>query len=275
MTGTGIARDLGDFVRARFMGAQQPAVAIVLGSGLGGLAQKIEQAMSVEYREIPGLGATTVAGHEGRMIAGLLAGRPVLAFAGRFHMYEGHAPEVPGLLARVAHALGAGVLFLSNAAGCIRRSLHTGDLMVITDHVNLSWRNPLVGPLVPGDTRFPDMSQPYDEGLQRRLHDAASRARVKLERGVYGCLLGPAYETPAEVRMLERLGIDAVGMSTVPEVIVARALGMRCVAVSCITNKAAGISPVPIAHEDVLAVTAQAAQRFERLVTEFVRGNDA
>jgi purine-nucleoside phosphorylase len=272
---TQTAAYISDFVRGHFVSGERPVAAIVLGSGLGGLAQEIENAESIDYHEIPGLAAPTVAGHDGRMIMGTLARRPVVAFAGRFHMYEGYSPEVPGLLVRVAHALGARVLLLSNAAGGIRRSLRPGDLMVISDHVNLSWRNPLIGPLVPGDARFPDMSQPYDEALQRHLHDAAARVRVKLERGVYGCLLGPTYETPAEVRMLERLGVDAVGMSTVPEVIVARAVGMRCAAVSCITNKAAGMSPEPIAHEEVLAVTARAAQDFERLVTEFVRVLDA
>jgi purine-nucleoside phosphorylase len=272
---TSTAAHVSDFVRERFLRSETPVAAIILGSGLGGLAQQIQDAESIEYGEIPGLAVPTVAGHEGRMIMGQLAGRRVVAFAGRFHMYEGHAPDVTGLLVRVAQALGAGVLLLSNAAGGIRRSLKPGDLMVISDHVNLSWRNPLIGPVVPGDTRFPDMSQPYDEVLQRRLHEAAARVHVKLERGVYGCLLGPTYETPAEVRMLERLGVDAVGMSTVPEVIVARAVGMRCAAVSCITNKAAGLSPEPIAHEEVLAVTARAAQDFERLVTEFVHIIDA
>jgi purine-nucleoside phosphorylase len=147
--------------------------------------------------------------------------------------------------------------------------------MLISDHINLSWRNPLIGPVVPGDERFPDMSQPYDETLRRQLHDAATRIGMTLQEGVYGGLLGPTYETPAEVRMLERLGVDAVGMSTVPEVIVARAIGMRCCAISCITNQAAGISQRRVAHEDVLAVTAVAASAFERLVIEFVRGLDA
>ena len=262
-------------IRERLAGSPPPVAAIILGSGLGGLADQIEHAESIDYDEIPGFPVTTVEGHAGRMISGRLAGRPVLAFAGRFHMYEGYGPDIPGVIVRVAHALGARVLLLSNASGGIRRSLRPGDLMVISDHVNLSWRNPLVGPLVPGDARFPDMSQPYDDGLQRRLHNAAATVGVKLERGVYCCLLGPTYETLAEIRMLERLGVDAVGMSTVPEVIVARALGMRCAAVSCITNQAAGISAVPIAHEDVLAVTARAAHDFERLVIEFVRTLDA
>jgi purine-nucleoside phosphorylase len=272
---TAAKSEMFDFVRERFADAPRPVAAIVLGSGLGGLVRQVDQALSVAYADVPGFPAATVAGHEGRMILGVLAGRPVLAFAGRFHMYEGHEPNVPGLLVRAAHALGAPAVLLSNAAGGIRRSLRPGDLMVITDHVNLSWRNPLVGPVAANDSRFPDMSQPYDEGLQRRLHEAAARLGLTLERGVYGCLLGPTYETPAEVRMCERLGIDAVGMSTVPEVIVARAIGVRCAAVSCITNKAAGLTPGAIAHEEVLAVTARAAHDFERLVCEFVKGLDA
>jgi purine-nucleoside phosphorylase len=264
-----------DFVRRQVAQDEPPVAAIVLGSGLGGLARLIDAATSIDYRDIPGFSTPTVAGHAGQLIRGRLAGRPVIAFAGRFHLYEGHPPEAAGLLPRVAHALGAGLLLLSNAAGGVRRGLQPGDLMVIHDHVNLSWRNPLIGPVVPGEERFPDMSQPYDEELQRRLHEAAGRVGLELERGVYGGLLGPTYETPAEVRMLERLGIDAVGMSTVPEVIVARALGMRCAALSCITNHAAGISPERIAHEEVLAVTARAAHDFERLVIEFVRALDA
>lgn len=264
-----------EVVRERLRATQAPAAAIVLGSGLGGLAEKIENIVAVEYADVPGFATPTVAGHSGRLLSGILAGRPVLAFAGRFHMYEGHPPEAAGLPVRVAHALGANVLLLSNAAGAIRRSLRPGDLMVISDHINLSWRNPLVGPVVPGDERFPDMSQPYDEALRRQLHAAAKRLEMMLQEGVYGGLLGPTYETPAEVRMLERLGVDAVGMSTVPEVIVARAIGMRCCAISCITNHAAGISSAPIVHEDVLAVTAAAASAFECLVIEFVRGLDA
>ena len=264
-----------DVVRQRLRAAPAPTAAIVLGSGLGGLAEKIEDVLAVDYGDVPGFATPTVAGHSGRVLSGRLGGRQVLAFAGRFHMYEGHPPESAGLIVRVARALGANVLLLSNAAGAIRSNLRPGDLMAISDHINLSWRNPLVGPVVPGDERFPDMSQPYDKDLLRQMHTAAVRLGIALQEGVYGGLLGPTYETPAEVRMLERLGVDAVGMSTVPEVIVARAMGLRCCAISCITNQAAGISPQRIAHEDVLAVTAVAASAFERLVTEFVRGIEA
>jgi purine-nucleoside phosphorylase len=250
-------------------------IAIVLGSGLGGLEQRIESRRSVSYGDIPGVPQPRVAGHAGRLVSGVLAGRLVLAFAGRFHLYEGHDAAVAGVLVRLAHALGTRTLLLSNAAGGVRPSLRPGDLMLIVDHMNLSARNPLVGPVVAGEARFPDMSQPYDEGLQAQLRAAAARAGITLHEGVYGMLLGPTYETPAEVRMLARLGVDAVGMSTVPEVIVARALDMRCAALSCVTNQAAGTTPYPIHHEDVLAVTARAARDFERLVIDFVRTLDA
>jgi len=174
------------------------------------------------------------------------------------------------LPARVAHALGAPVLFASNAAGGVRRTFRPGDLMVIADHLNLMFRNPLIGPLVPGDVRFPDMSDPYDPALRRQLHEVARAAGVPLQDGVYCGLTGPTYETPAEVRMLERLGADAVGMSTVPEVIAARAMGMRCAGVSVITNPAAGLSLAPLAHEEVVEVGRQVAPRFEALVEGFV-----
>jgi len=161
-------------------------------------------------------------------------------------------------------------LLVSNAAGGLRRTFRAGDLMVINDHLSFAWRNPLTGPVVPGDQRFPDMTEPYDPALRARLHDAAGSIGLALHDGVYAWISGPAYETPAEIRMLDRLGADAVGMSTVPEVIVARALGMRVAGVSCITNLASGLSPHPISHTDVLDVTAQAARRFEALAIEFV-----
>lgn len=249
-----------------------PVAGLILGSGLGGLASRIEGARQVPYEEIPGFAPSTVPGHAGRIIAGTLAGRPVLALAGRFHIYEGHSAAASAFPVRVLHALGASRLLLSNAAGGIRRTFRPGDLMVIDDHLNLSFRNPLIGPVVPGDERFPDMSDPWDRGLRARLHDAARVHGMSLQSGVYGFLTGPAYETPAEVRMLERLGADAVGMSTVHEAIVARALGMRVAGVSCITNLAAGLAPEKVDHADVLRVTAAAAERFEALAMEFIRG---
>jgi purine-nucleoside phosphorylase len=264
------AGDAAASVRAR-LALGEPAVAIILGSGLGGLATRLRNARSLPYREIPGFAAPTVDGHAGVVAAGELAGREVLVLSGRFHMYEGHAPASTGFPVRVARALGATTLLVSNAAGGIRRTLRPGDLMVINDHINLSWANPLAGALVAGDARFPDMSSPYDPVLRALLHQSARSLGESLQDGVYAGLAGPSYETPAEVRMLERLGADAVGMSTVPEVIVARAIGIRVAGVSCITNIAAGLSLRKIEHADVLRLTAESASRFEAIAEEFVR----
>jgi purine-nucleoside phosphorylase len=250
----------------------RPACAIILGSGLGGLARRVERATTIPYREIPGFAESTVEGHAGHLIHGWLAGREVVAFSGRFHLYEGHGAATATLTVRVAAALGTPLLVLSNAAGGVRRTLEPGTLMVIADHLNLTWQNPLVGPLVAGDQRFPDMSEPYDAALRRELHRVAKSQGTRLEDGVYLGLLGPTYETPAEVRMIASLGADAVGMSTVAEVIVARTLGLRVLGVSCITNVAAGLSPEPISHADVIAATARASAAFEDLIEGWLAG---
>jgi len=270
--GSAEAQAAADYVRQRVGAAfDAPVCGIVLGSGLGGLAAQIEPATRIPFSHVPGFPAATVAGHAGQLIIGHLAERPVVVMAGRFHMYEGHAASLAAFPVRVMHALGAPVYFASNAAGGVRRTFNPGDLMVIADHMNLMFRNPLAGPLEAGDERFPDMSDPYDPALQSLLHESAATIGATLQVGVYCGLLGPTYETPAEVRMLERLGADAVGMSTVPEVVVARALGMRVAAVSCITNKAAGMSLQPLNHEEVVETGRAVAERFEALVTEFVR----
>lgn len=257
-------------VRGR-LGDVRPVAGMILGSGLGGLTKQITGARAVPYAEIPGFVSPTVTGHAGQLVAGTLAGRPVIALAGRIHVYEGHDAAACAFPVRVLHALGAPVLLVSNAAGGIRRTFRPGDLMVINDHINLGWRNPLIGPVVGGDARFPDMSEPYDAALRALLHQVARELGVTLHDGTYAWLHGPAYETPAEIRMLERLGADAVGMSTVPEVIVARAIGMRVAAVSCISNVASGLSATPVSHGEVLAVTAAIGERFERLAVEFLR----
>ena len=258
----------------RRIGATTPVAGIVLGSGLGGLARRITDATAIPFADVPGFPSATVIGHAGQLIGGTLGGRPIVALAGRFHMYEGHEATLAGFPVRVFHALGARTLFVSNAAGGIRRTFRVGDLMLIRDHLNLMFRNPLVGPLEPGDQRFPDMSAPYDDDLARALLDHATSLGIALQEGVYGGLLGPTYETPAEVRMLATLGADAVGMSTVPEAIVARALGMRVAGVSCITNLASGISPHPLSHAEVLETTTLVAARFETLVERFIERLD-
>ncbi len=258
-----------DAIRRR-VGDVQPAAAIILGSGLGGLAARLANPVAIPFAEVPGFPAATVVGHAGKLIVGTLGGRAVVTLAGRFHMYEGHAAALAGFPVRVLHALGVRTLFVSNAAGGIRRTFRPGDLMLIRDHLNLMFRSPLIGKLEQGDVRFPDMSAPYDATLTQQLRDVALELHVPLTEGVYAGLLGPAYETPAEVRMLSVLGADAVGMSTVPEVIVARAIGMRVAGISCITNLASGISPHPLSHAEVIETTNVVAERFERLVETWV-----
>jgi purine-nucleoside phosphorylase len=258
-----------DAIRER-IGTDEPEIAIILGSGLGGLADEIESATRVPFSDVPGFPETTVLGHAGALVSGRLGGRPVVALAGRFHMYEGHPVALAGFPVRVMHALGARTLFVSNAAGAIRRDLVPGDLMIIDDHLNLTSTNPLTGPVQEGEDRFPDMSEPYDPRLRAALRAAGDKLGIALKEGVYAWLPGPSFETRAEVRMLERLGADAVGMSTVPEVIVARARGMRVAGVSCITNAASGTSEFPVLHADVLDVTARSATTFQSLVRSFV-----
>jgi purine-nucleoside phosphorylase len=245
--------------------------ALILGSGLGELADRIENPISIPYRAIPGFPPSSVAGHAGRFVAGHLGARRVLLAAGRYHLYEGHSLDTVAMPTRVMHACGVRTLFVSNAAGGISRAMRAGDLMIIEDHLNLMWRTPLTGAPRPEETRFPDMSAPYDPTLLRVLRDAALECGIPIASGVYAALPGPAYETPAEIRMLEKLGADAVGMSTVPEVLTARALGMSVAGVSCITNVAAGMRNSPLSHAEVLETTARVAGSFERLVTEFVQ----
>ena len=263
------AQDVARRVREA-IGVETPIVGLVLGSGLGGLANRIEEQRFVPYSDLPGFAIPTVPGHLGRLISGTLGGVPVVALNGRFHVYEGHDAATTAFPIRVLHALGAPTLLLSNAAGGIRRTMKPGDLMIIRDHVNLTWTNPLIGPVVPGDERFPDMSDPWDPELRALLAESANAVGVPVTDGVYCGLTGPSYETPAEVRMLEKLGADAVGMSTVHEVIVARAIGMRVAGMSCITNLAAGLSDQMVSHEDVLEVTKRAGAEFEKVAIEFV-----
>ena len=263
------ARTAAERIRGR-LGTERPVAGIILGSGLGGLANRLTDPARVPFAEIPGFPSATVAGHAGVLIAGRLASRPVLALAGRFHMYEGHAAALAAFPTRVLHALGVQTLIVSNAAGGIRRSLNPGDLMLIRDHLNFMFRNPLCGPNDATEPRFPDMSAPYDTRLGELAHEVARTNGIALAEGVYCGLLGPTYETPAEVRMLAFMGADAVGMSTVPEVIVARALGLRVLGVSCVTNMACGLTTQPITHAEVIETTARAAARFERLIAGVV-----
>jgi purine-nucleoside phosphorylase len=243
-----------------------PEIAIVLGSGMGGLARRLTGARRIAYGEIPHFPRTTVVGHHGELVAGALGGTPLLVQSGRFHLYEGHPAETVALPVRVFAELGVRTLLLTNAAGGIRRSFARGVLMMIADHVNLTFRNPLIGPALPGEERFPDMSDPYDPELRALAREVAAQRKVGLEEGVYIQVLGPSYETPAEIRMAERMGADAVGMSTAVEVIVARARGLRCLAFSTITNPAAGTTHERLDHSEVVRVTREFADDLERLV---------
>jgi purine-nucleoside phosphorylase len=267
---TAAARSAAHAIASTFDG-RKPDLAIILGSGLGGLSRAIEGGSRLSFREIPGFPDATVAGHEGALITGKLGGREVLALSGRFHMYEGHPAALAAFPVRVFHALGIRELFVSNAAGGISPKLAVGDLMIISDHLNLMAANPLVGAAQEGETRFPDMTDAYDPALRKLLRTAAEKLSITVREGVYAGLLGPSYETPSEVKMLRTLGADAVGMSTVPEVIMARALSMRVAGVSCITNAATGVTGAALSHAEVLEATQRVARSFEALVTEFAQ----
>ncbi len=256
-------------------GSRQPAVAVILGSGLGGLANAIENALRIPFGDIPGFPEATVVGHDGVAIVGNLGKRDVVALSGRFHMYEGHPAAVAAFPVRVFHAMGVRELFVSNAAGGISSRLAVGDLMIISDHLNLMGANPLVGAAQEGETRFPDMTDAYDPGLRKVLRTTAEKLDIPLREGVYAGLLGPSYETPSEVKMLRLLGADAVGMSTVPEVIMARALGIRVAGISCITNAAAGVTGSALSHAEVLETTRRVSGAFEALVTEYLARSPA
>ena len=267
--GKGTAEEAASVVAQRLAGFT-PGVAIVLGSGLGSLADEVRDARRVSYAAIPGFPVVGVAGHKGELVAGLLAGVPVLVQNGRFHLYEGHLPSVVALPTRVFHQLGVRTIILTNAAGGVRPGFRPGSLMLIADHLNLTSRRPLAGPVEPGEERFPDMSDPYDRALRARARAAAREAKVPLEEGVYAGMLGPSYETPAEIRMLQRLGADAVGMSTVSEVVVARARGMSCLGFSLITNVAAGLSPEKVSHAEVLVMGQRGAGQLATVIERVI-----
>jgi purine-nucleoside phosphorylase len=254
------------FLRERVTRA--PSAVLVLGSGLGGLADEIEDAVRIPFNDIPGFPRRTqeLAGHAGRLVAGRMEGVEVVAMQGRFHLYEGWNPQDVALPIRALAALGADTVLLTNAAGGLRPGMQPGDLMLMADHINFMGRNPLIGRVVPGEERFPDMSDPYDPELRAIAEEVALELRIPLVQGVYAALLGPSYETPAEIRMLARLGADAVGMSTVPEVLVARALGLRCMGLSCITNLAAGLGGATLSHDEVMEVGAAVRERMVALV---------
>ena len=248
-----------------------PEVGIVLGSGLGGLADELADPVAIPFDALPGWPAATAPGHVGRLLLGSLGGRPVMMLQGRFHLYEGNDPGLvvqPVLLFR---ALGARVVVLTNAAGGLDPSFGPGTLMIMRDHINLTGRSPLVGGNADSmGPRFPDMTDAWSPRLRSRLHAAAQAEGVEMAEGVYVGLVGPTYETPAEVRMLAALGGDAVGMSTVLECIAARWIGLEVCGVSLVTNAGAGYTGQPLTHEEVLAAGAEAGPRLARVLRRFV-----
>ena len=251
----------------------RPRALLVLGSGLAELADRVENGTSTPFDALPGFVAAGVSGHAGRYVVGTLAGVPVLVQSGRIHAYEGHAMDRVVHPVRTAVALGIPAAVFTNAAGGIGRHLAPGDVMLIDDHIDLMFRSPLAGAVEEREDRFPDMSAPYDPDLQQRALAAALDAGVPMRRGTYAAVLGPSYETPAEIRMLARMGADAVGMSTVPEVITARAAGMTVLAFSMITNPAAGTSGLaPLNHSEVMDVGRRAGTRLARVIEGVVRG---
>ncbi len=259
-------------VRARLGDRPPPLLVLILGSGLGGVVDVFEDARRIPYSDVPGLPVASVRGHQAELVVGMLEGAELLAFAGRFHLYEGHSACTAASLVRLAHALGARSLLVSNAAGGIRRTFRPGDLMVIRDQINLMWRTPLTGRARPDEPRFPEMIDAYDPALSALLLDAARTAAVPVVEGVYAGVPGPSYETPAEIRMLERLGADAVAMSIIPEVIAARSLGMRVAGISCITHPAAGVTAQRLDHSEVIRVASTISVGFGDIVRGLVRG---
>lgn len=243
-----------------------PRVGLVLGSGLGGLAAALENGVRVSYAACDALPPATVAGHKGEFAAGRLAGVSCALLVGRYHVYEGYDAATVVRPVRALARLGIEFLIVTNSAGGLRSQQRPGDLMLIDDHINLLWSNPLIGAVLDGEVRFPDMSRPYDEDLLALAERVALREGIHVQRGVYVGTRGPSYETPAEIRMFARMGAHAVGMSTVPEVIAARVAGLPVLGISVITNLAAGLVHEPLQHEDVVAGGAAATSRLARLI---------
>ncbi len=259
-----------DVIRSKVPGFT-PKLGVILGSGLGAFADTLEKAVAIDYRELPGFSISSVHGHAGRLVCGWRNDVPIVAMSGRVHFYEGYSPQQVVFPARVLGRLGIKHLTVTNAAGGINLGFNVGDLMAITDHLNLSGFNPLIGPnddaLGP---RFPDMTHAYDPTALKVLRSAAHTLGVPLREGVYVSLSGPTYETPAEIRMLRTLGGDAVGMSTVPEVIAASHMGVKVTGISCITNLAAGISAQKLSHDEVSEVAARVRNTFVTLLSRFL-----
>jgi purine-nucleoside phosphorylase len=251
---------------------EKPIVGLILGSGLGVLADEIENPVKIPYKDIPNFPISTVKGHAGQLVIGKLHGVQVVAMQGRFHFYEGYSMQVITFPVRVMKEIGVEKLVVTNAAGGVNEGFTPGDLMLITDHINNMGTNPLIGSNIEEfGPRFPDMSMAYDPELQKVAEKSAERLGIEMKKGVYIAFTGPSYETPAEVRLARKLGGDAVGMSTVPEVIVAVHSGLKVLGISCITNMAAGILSQPLSHAEVIETTQMVKSKFLSLVKEIVK----
>jgi purine-nucleoside phosphorylase len=252
----------------RSVTVREPRVAVVLGSGLGAFADELSDPISIPYSAIPGWPISTAAGHSGKLVFGKLGTLDVAVMAGRSHLYEGYTPAQVTMGVRVLHGLGVRSVVFTNAAGGINLSYSQGALVLISDHINLQGSHPLIGPNDESEgPRFPDMTEAYSLAHRSKAHQVAEQLKIQLDEGVYAALTGPSYETPAEIRYLRTIGADLVGMSTVPEVIVANYLGMQVLAISCVTNMAAGILPQKINHEEVLEV----GRRVRDTLVEFLK----
>ncbi|WP_106497346.1 purine-nucleoside phosphorylase [Lentibacillus sp. Marseille-P4043] len=249
-----------------------PAIGLILGSGLGVLADKIENPTVIPYHEVPHFPESTVSGHKGQLVAGVLEGKQVIAMQGRFHFYEGYSMKQVTFPVRVMKELGITSLIVTNAAGGINETFNPGDLMLISDHINNMGTNPLIGPNNDAfGVRFPDMSQVYDKEYLAHAKSCANELGITVQEGVYVGNTGPTYETPAEIKMLRTMGGDAVGMSTVPEVIVAGHAGLRVLGISCISNMAAGILDQPLTHDEVIETTDKVRENFLQFVKKIIQ----
>lgn len=252
---------------------KKPKIGLILGSGLGVLADEIDHSTVFNYKEIPNFPVSTVAGHAGQLVSGELMGQSVVAMQGRFHAYEGYTMKKVTLPVYVMKQLGVEILIVTNAAGGLNRVFSSGDLMLITDHINMTGDNPLIGPnMEPFGPRFPDMSKAYSRELIALAEEKAAHLKINVQKGVYVGITGPSYMTPAELNMVAYLGGDAIGMSTIPEVIIANHCGIKTLGITCITDMAIGDELEPLTHEQVVKVANEARPKFISLVKEFISG---
>ncbi|SHK05140.1 purine-nucleoside phosphorylase [Clostridium cavendishii DSM 21758] len=263
-------KEAADFILSK--SKYKPQIGLILGSGLGAIADQIEDAEYYSYNELPNFPVSTVEGHAGRLVIGKFQGKEVVAMQGRFHFYEGYNMSQVTFPIRVMKLIGVEKVIVTNAAGAVNTSYKPGDLVLISDHINFSGTNPLIGGnLSDFGTRFPDMSEAYNKELRAKVREIANGLGIDLKDGVYAMFTGPTYETPAEVRMARVMGADAVGMSTVPEVIVANHSGMKVLGISCMTNMAAGILEQPLNHQEVMETSEMVREKFINLMTNVIK----